>query len=85
MLTRIVAFVAAIQCAPEMAVHARIILPYGEEQQETQRIAGVTVESYANRETGTYTLLAVADGTACIIATGKDWRGQPISAWLTAA
>lgn len=67
-------------CAPHATVAARLATRFGEAPQ----FAGLTrdgslLEAWANRETGTWTLLRVTpDGTACLMASGEDWTAAVI-------
>jgi hypothetical protein len=63
-------------CAPRDQVIAKLAGTYGEEQSYVAMSEGGLVEMYVSPTTGTWTfLLAKPDGSACLIASGKEWGG----------
>jgi hypothetical protein len=83
-LSVIVAYIAgslqadAAQCAPAEAVHEGLSRNYGETPQATGEAAdGAVMALYANEETGTWTLLVVTVGQACLVASGGGFVRVP--------
>lgn len=62
-----------IYCAPHDQLIADLAAKYGETRQTTGfDPRGIVIETYANPESGTWTLLTVTpDLTACVVATGQ--------------
>jgi hypothetical protein len=74
---------APAQEPPRCAPHAQIIGILAAQYGETQQGYGINtgdalVEVYANREAGTFTILATkATGEACIVTDGGGWVFSP--------
>lgn len=62
------------QCAPVAAVSEGLAQNYGESRQASGVAGnGAGMELYANTDTGTWTLLVVTAGTACLVASGGSY------------
>ena len=85
MLTRAALVLTLVSCASQAQVETRLELRFGEERQERQIVYGYPVETWANLETGSWTLIVKADGMVCVLAAGNGWHGQRInSTWFPA-
>lgn len=63
-------------CAPREAVVDRLASTYGESRQSIglgER--GMVIETFASRETGTWTITVTApNGLTCLVASGQEWE-----------
>ena len=63
-------------CAPREAVVDRLASTYGESRQSIglgER--GMVIETFASRETGTWTITVTApNGLTCLVASGQGWE-----------
>ena len=64
------------KCAPREAVVERLANTYGESRQSIglgER--GMVIETFASRETGTWTITVTApNGLTCLVASGQSWE-----------
>ena len=62
-------------CAPYSAVSKGLASKFGEEAQFSMLDRdGVALEFFGNASSGTWTIIAIGRGTACLIASGQEWR-----------
>ncbi|MFV0512437.1 MAG: hypothetical protein ACK5MY_02195 [Jhaorihella sp.] len=63
-------------CAPRPVVLERLADSYGETRQSIGLGAqGVVIETFASRETGSWTITAtLPDGTTCLVASGEGFE-----------
>ena len=69
---------AQSSCAPRNSVTERLKVTYDETPLGAGLQSGTRIfEVWSNDVTGTWTILLTrADGIACIMATGTNWRGR---------
>jgi hypothetical protein len=63
-------------CGPRSVIVERLAARFGETRRGIGMARGATVvEVFASADTGTWTVLATrADGTACLLASGRHWE-----------
>lgn len=65
------------QCAPYEAVAVGLYRNYGEELASRGLSAGMILETWANVETGTWTIIAVGpDLVACLVTSGDGFEAH---------
>jgi len=68
-------------CAPYSAVSKGLASKFGEEAQFSMLGRdGVALEFFGNASSGTWTIIAIGRGTACLIASGWSARAEAIAA-----
>lgn len=67
---------AQANCAPREVVLERLATGYGEERQSVGLGGGgAMVETFANRETGSWTIVAtLPNGASCLLASGQAFE-----------
>lgn len=64
-----------LTCLPILALVIQLDADLGQRQMITAvEDRGPTIQTYINPTTATWTLVAVSDGNACILATGTNMR-----------
>lgn len=63
----------AARCGPSDAVMAHLFLRFAESEEASGRIEGRGRVVLMKSETGSWTLLHVHNGVACIMAGGEGW------------
>lgn len=72
------AFAQGQYCGARNAIVDELATSYGETKVSGGISAGTLIEVFANRETGSWTILRThPNGVACGVAAGEDWRPEP--------
>lgn len=76
----------AAQCYPEAPIMQQLALRYAETPRDELRAPAtdrpdfiVHYQVWANDDTGTWTFFGVANGVLCVLAAGKDYKGQTVA------
>lgn len=64
-----------LECLPILALVIQLDADLGQRQMITAtETRGPTIQTYVNPTDATWTLVAVSDGNACVLATGTNMR-----------